>query len=260
MARTIVTAALIVLIYMCAGCTPPDSGESQLIPPHARAVIAAGQVRGGEADIIEQMAADRQAYRNSLSSLVEYYRSSGNNMKLTWAEKELKALDDMPQYTYIVQAVVAGPDLRPTDNIAEAELMYRDAVQTEKDARRLIVVIDDDLLRLALDKYNNLIRSYPTSDKIDDAAYRAAGILEHYRDYTLALMYYQRTYQWDPETSYPAKYKAAYILDTYLGANAEALELYQEFVKTQGVDPQLKVFAEARIKDLTKSEKPLKED
>jgi tetratricopeptide (TPR) repeat protein len=260
MARTIVTAALIVLIYTCAGCTPPDSGESQLIPPHARVAIVTEQVRGGEADIIEQMAADRQAYRNSLASLVDYYRNSGNSMKLTWAEKELNALDDMPQYTYIVEAVVAGADLRATDRIADAELMYRDAWQTERDARRLVVVVDDDLLRLALDKYNNLIRSFPTSDKIDDAAYRAAGILEHYRDYTLALMYYQRTYQWDPETSYPARYKAAYILDTRMGRNAEALELYQEFVKTPGVDAQLKVFAEARIRELTKSEKPLKED
>ena len=260
MARTILTAALIVLIYACVGCTPPDSGESQLIPPHARAAIVTEQVRGGEVDIIEQMAANRQAYRNSLASLAEYYRGSGNNMKLTWAEKELAALDEMPQYTYIVEAVVAGSDLRASDRIAEAELMYRDAVQTEKDARRFVVVVDDDLLRLALDKYNNLIRSYPTSDKIDDAAYRAAGILEHYRDYTLALLYYQRTYQWDPETAYPARYKAAYILDTYLGRKAEALPLYQEFVQTEGVDAQLKVFAEARIKDLTKSEKPLKED
>ena len=259
MARTILTAALIVLIYVCVGCTPPDSGESQLIPPHARAAIVTEQVRGGEADIIEQMAGDRQAYRNSLASLVEYYRETGNNMKLTWAEKELAALDDMPQYTYIVQAVVAGPNLRATDRIAEAELMYRDAVKTEKEARRLIVVINDDLLRLALDKYNNLIRSYPTSDRIDDAAYKAAGILQHYKDYTLALLYYQRTYQWDPETKYPAKYKAAYILDTYLGRNAEALSLYQEFVQTEGVDAQLKVFAEGRIKDLTKSEKPLKD-
>jgi tetratricopeptide (TPR) repeat protein len=258
MARTVLTAALIVLFYTFTGCTPPDSGQSQLIPPHARVATTAETSRGGETDVIELMVANRQAYRNSLTSLVDYYSSTGDNMKLGWAQKELEALDKMPQYTYIVEAVVAGPDLKATERIADAELMYMDAVETEKRARGLVVIINDDELRAALEKYNALIRTHPTSEKIDDAAYRAAGILEHYRDYTLALLYYQRTYQWDPATAYPARYKAAYIMDMHLGRYAEALELYQQYVQTEGIDAQLKLFAEARIKELTKGEQPLK--
>ena len=47
-------------------------------------------------------------------------------------------------------------------------------------------------------------------------------------DYKLALLYYQRTYQWDPETSYPARFKAAFILDRQFHQRDEALKLYQE--------------------------------
>ena len=93
---------------------------------------------------------------------------------------------------------------------------------------QFVVLKDENLLRMALDKYNQLISKFPTSDKIDDAAFRAAGIYEHFKDYSIAVQYYQRTYQWDPQTIYPAKYKAAFILDQRLHRRAEALQLYQD--------------------------------
>jgi tetratricopeptide (TPR) repeat protein len=110
------------------------------------------------------------------------------------------------------------------------------------------------MLRLALDKYNQLIKKYPTSDKIDDAAFRAGGIYEYFKDYTIALLYYQRAYQWDPDTIHPARFKAAYILDKRLHRRAEALELYQQVAKKKGQHGKYKVFAENRIRELTKSD------
>jgi len=113
---------------------------------------------------------------------------------------------------------------------------------------------DEELLRVALEKYGQLIRQYPTSDKIDDAAHEMAGIYEHFRDYTIALKYYQRTYQWDPETPYAARFKAASILDKKLHRRAEALELYQEAVIKEAQYDEWKMFAEDRIEDLSRSE------
>ena len=57
-----------------------------------------------------------------------------------------------------------------------------------------------ELLRAALRKYGELISQYPTSDKIDDAAYKMARIHEGFGDYTIALAFYQRAYQWDAAT------------------------------------------------------------
>ena len=148
---------------------------------------------------------------------------------------------------------MAGPNLKGTKSVSEADYLYNDAVRLEDQAGQFMIIKDDNLLRVALDKYNQLISKFPSSDKIDDAAYRAAGIYEHFKDYTIAVLYYQRVYQWDPQTAYPARFKAAHILDTQLHRRAEALQLYQEaLTKITRADehPQWQRLAEGRVKEL----------
>lgn len=251
MAKTILTVLLIVLLNVLVGCHGVDSGKSQLIPARMKDVSV---VEAGEVDIIEQMLINRLAYRQYLESLVAHYKKTGNNMKLKWAENELKKLNKMPQYNYIIEAGVAGPSLKARSSITVADYMYDEAVRLEQKAGQLIIIKDEDLLRMALDKYNQLIRKYPSSDKIDDAAYRTGGICEYFKDYTIALLYYQRAYQWDPDTIHPARFKAAYVLDKYLHRRAEALELYQQVVENEGLSINYREFAEKRITELTKSD------
>jgi tetratricopeptide (TPR) repeat protein len=253
MARIVLTAALIVSLSILVGCQA-DSGKSQIVPAQIRSAPIVEMSLANETDIVEQLATNRRAYHQSLELLVEHYLKAGDNMKLEWAKKELAALSSMPQYNYIIEAGPVGANLRPTTSIPEADYMYWEATQLEKKARRLVVVVDDDLLRLALNKYNELIKKHPSSDKIDDAAFKAAGIYEHFKDYTIALMYYQRTYQWDPQTIYPARYKAAYILDKHLHRRAEALKLYQEALERDAKFGEWREFAEQRIRELTKSD------
>jgi tetratricopeptide (TPR) repeat protein len=248
--------ALIVLLSVLVGCHEAESGKSQLIPPRMKAVPV---VEAGEVDIIEQMSINRLAYRQYLESLVAHYKKTGNNMKLKWAESEMKKLNKIPQYNYIIEANVAGTNLKAKDSITIADYMYDEAFRLEKRAKRLFFIKDENLLRVALDKYNQLIRKYPSSDKIDDAAYRAGGICEYFKDYTIALLYYQRAYQWDPNTIHPARFKAAYVLDKYLHRRAEALELYQQAVKKRNLRVKHKGFAEKRISELTKSGESLEE-
>jgi tetratricopeptide (TPR) repeat protein len=176
-------------------------------------------------------------------------------MKLRWAKKELKALNAIPQYNYIIEASFAGPNLRASTSSPEADQLYRDAVQLERKAGPLPFLKNADLLRLSLDRYNQLIRRYPTSDKIDDAAFRAGGIYEYFRDYAIAAQYYQRAYQWDPETIHPAKFRAAFVLDKRLHRRAEALELYQQALQEKNIPSNYKKFAEKRIAELTESER-----
>lgn len=258
MVKTILTAVLIVLLNVLVGCYGPDSGRSQLMPkrivPSAEYVSVVDVTKTSEADIIEQTAINRQAYRQGLELLVEYYTRMGNDMKLMWAKDELESLNKVPQYSYIIGAIVAGPDLKASASIPLANYMYEEALRLEKRAGQLIIIKDEDLLRTALYKYNQLIRKHPSSDKIDDAAYRAGGICEHFMDYTIALLYYHRTYQWDPETIYPARYKAAYILDAHLHRRAEALELYKQAIEKENLIPSRREFAEKRVAELTRSD------
>ncbi|MCK4753343.1 MAG: hypothetical protein KAS75_07845 [Planctomycetes bacterium] len=248
MAKAILTVLLILLLNVLVGCHGVDSGASQLIPSNMK---AAATIDASESDIVEQMAINRQAYRQGLESLIAHYNKAGNHMKLAWAENELKRLDKMPQYNYIIEAIVAGPGLKAKNSIAEAELKYLEASNIEKKARRLIFLVNEDLLRTALDKYNQLIKKHPSSDRIDDAAYRAAGIFEHFKDYTLAILYYQRAYQWDPDTIHPARFKAAYLLDTQLRRRAEALEIYKEAVKDENLSEERREIVQRRIRELS---------
>jgi tetratricopeptide (TPR) repeat protein len=261
MARLVLITSLIISVCVLVGCNGVDTGRAQIMPSPVG--TTSGPVvdisKSGEADLVEKMAASRQDYRRGLEMLIQHYNKTGNNMKLTWAKEELQALDSMPKYNYIIEATMAGPDLKATKAVPEADYLYNDAVRLEEQAGKLVVIKDDNLLRMALDKYNMLISKYPSSDKIDDASYHAAGICEHFGDYSIAVLYYQRTYQWDPETNYPARYKAAYILDKYLHRRAEALQMYQDALEEltrSGQHPQWEEYAKDRAKELIGEIKP----
>jgi len=262
MARIVLTAVVIVLLNVLVGCQGVDSGRGQLMPPRTMASLGSAGVvntaKAGETDFVEQIAVNRQAYRQGLELLIKYYTKTGNNMKFKWAKAELAALDSIPQYKYIIEAVTAGSDLRARISIPGADDLYMDARQLEKEANVLFIAKNDDMLRLALDKYNRLIKQYPSSDKIDDAAYQAGEIYEYFQDYSIALLYYERAYQWDPDTTHPARFRSARILDKRLHRNAEALELYRQALKTEGKYGKYRIwkeYAEGRIKALYKTYK-----
>jgi tetratricopeptide (TPR) repeat protein len=262
MARLAVIVSVITLSLVLVGCNGKDAGKSQMLSPQGDTTVSLPTVdvsKTGEKDLAAQMAVSRQEYRRGLELLVDYYTKTGNNMKLTWAKKELNALNSMPQYDYIIEATMAGPGLKPTKSLSDADALYAEAVRIEEQASPLKVVKDESLLRMALEKYNQLISKYPNSDKIDDAAFRAAGIYEYLKDYTIAVQYYQRTYQWNPQTPTPARFKAAYLLDTQLGRRAEALQLYQDAlskITKSDEHRQWVTLAERRVKELSGEANP----
>ena len=259
MARIVCTGILIVFLNVLVGCQNVDRGRSQLIPRDTRQKLGPATVVDitgtSEADIVEQMAVNRQAYRQGLELLTGYYVRTGNNRKLEWANKELTALNTMPKYNYIIEAEVAPANLKGSASIPDADDLYYDAQQLDKDAGTLPILKNQNQLRLALEKYRELIRKHPSSDKIDDAAYSAGVIQEYFKDYSIALLYFKRTFQWDPDTPHPARFRAARILDKNLHRNNEALQLYQQAVKIEGQFDKYREwreYAERRIRELQK--------
>ena len=259
MARTIVTVSLIVLLNVLVGCEPANTGQGQLLVrpgPAASTTAMVNIENASESDIVEQMAAHRQSYRQALEILVAYYNKAGNHMKLQWAQKELDAVNTMPQYNYIIEAGIAGPELKATNQIAEASFLYMEGTQLEAKAGPLNILRNSGLLRKALAKYNEVIAKYPSSNVIDDAAYKAAGIYEYFGDYNIALVYFQRTYQWNPQTEYPARFREAYVLDYYLHDRAKALAGYQsamESLRASNEHYNWQEIAKTRIAELTKA-------
>jgi tetratricopeptide (TPR) repeat protein len=205
-----------------------------------------------EVDLVEDLAAKREAYVTAVKTLESYYRQSGNYRKGTWAKRELEMLGQAPQYTYVAAGQAAKETLRAYDSIPAADELYARADDLYG-MPGLQALVDKPKLRKTLSLFNELIEKYPTSDKIDDAAFKAARIYESFGDEKLAATYYQRAYQWDPQTPYPARFKAAYLMDKKLGMKAKALELYRESMEKEKLYDSNREFAEMRIRDLTTS-------
>jgi TolA-binding protein len=258
MARIFLTIILIMLLNVLTGCFELPEEKTHFIPmeeaqPAPAPVTALAEP--GEIDIIEQLAANRQAYRQALELLTDYYSESGNHMKLTWAQRELDGLAAVPRYRYLLEAELAGPDLRAAVSIPHADELYEDAMNSYKKARGLVIFVDEKQLRIALDKLNQLITKYPSSDKIDDAAFTAGEIYEHFKDYSVAAVYYNRAHQWNPDTAYPARFKTAYVLDKFLMQRAAALRLYRQAMERELVEyPQYREFVQKRIDELSGSQ------
>jgi len=260
MTRIVTTAAVIGLLTLLVGCEA-NTGTSQRLPGRSNPYMTdsnqplAVATSENEIDLVEKMAADRHAYQRSLQALIQYYKASGNHDKTTWAQEELTALNRIPQYQYIIEAQVMPATLRATESIAAADQVYAEAEKLERAAGVIPIpqTKDEEMLRAALRKYGEMISRYPTSDKIDDAAYKMARIHEGFRDFTIALSFYQRAYQWDASTPYPARFRAADILDRRLHRRAEALQVYQEAIVKEARYTDLRLMAERRVQELNTS-------
>jgi TolA-binding protein len=262
MTRIVTFVAVVLLLTLIVGCET-NTGTSQRLPMRTSSYMPAEStlpldkpLHATEIDLVEKMATNRQAYRRSLEALIQYYDASGNHSKVTWANQELTALDRIPQYRYIIGAQVMPSTLRATESIAAADQLYDEAMKLQRQAGPSpmpSIMKDEEVLRAAMVKYEELIRGYPTSDKIDDAAFRLGEIHRGFGAYEIAVSYYQRAYQWDAATPYPARFRAADILDKRLRRRAEALELYQEAIVKEAQFENLRLMAERRVQELNTS-------
>jgi len=256
MARIIFVSAVLLGLVFITGCVEVPKDDPRFRVDPAQAAIATDEgfamPQAAEVDLAEQMAAHRSAYRAALGKLADYYNTaSGDATKLRWAQRELASL---VQYRYLMPAEAVEAGLAATDSIEAADVLFEEAMQIYRDARRLVVIDDDDKLRAALRKFDEVITDYPSSDKIDDAAYRAGWIYEHFKDYEIAAVYYQRAFQWDENTPYPARLKAAYVLDKFLHMRKEALALYRLACEKESRYVGNTEFAKRRILEMTAGE------
>jgi tetratricopeptide (TPR) repeat protein len=245
-------------VLALVGCEEQiKKGERYMVDPSiAETVKTTGLLvpMAGEIDLVETLAGFRNSYRSSVVNLMEYYRASGNNAKYLWAQAELKSLDSMAQYRYVTLGDTQSASLRANDTILKADALYAEGMSLYGDAKALIIITDKDKLQQALRKFDEIIRKYPTSDKIDEAAYRSGRIYQHFKDYEIAVVYYQRTFQWNDETPFPVRYKSAYILDRKLNRRKEALVLYQMALKKEQRYIENMEDAQMRVRQLMTSD------
>jgi len=254
MARIAWITLLITLIGFTVGCRL-DTAGSQLKSTNSTNVYYGSPnpvdtSNLSEADLAEQLAMTRQEYLQAVQLIVDYYARMGDSRNLEMARRELAGVNKVPMYDYLGD-VIPGPELRARVVSAEADNLYREAMDIYNKATQLVVWKQKGQLTLAADKLKQVIRNFPSSDKIDDAAFYLGVIYESFKDYQLAFNYYERTFQWDERTPHPARFKAASILDKYLNEKDQALDLYQAALVSEATRHlSWKEYAEKRVKEL----------
>lgn len=211
-------------------------------------------IDGNEVDMVEQVLANRAVYKRSLDALRDFYERRGYFNKMQWAETELKELGHVKPFRYILSAEVPAEDLRPSRSIAEADRMYDEGVMLmRRGGHNLPVVYRKDYMQEAMQVFTEMITRYPDSDKIDDAAFQCGEILKEYYENQdrLALQWYRRAREWDPQTPHPVLFQSAVVYDFRLHDRAKALEFYQQVLQEENTNKSNSAFASRRIHELS---------
>ena len=256
----ICTVLVMLVLIGLLGCQRSADPQLELrpLPPADPLAVSAGAdlQRSAEVQLVEQTVLHRKNYQKYLELMHQFYDRQGNHRKATWARNELKHLQLGPKHDYLITAEIAGPDLKASTAILDADLHYAEATRLMEAGRgrlgKLQFFRNKEKLYLAIDKFNEVISRYPTSDKIDDAAYQIGQIYQHHlEDPTIALLYYQRVWQWDPQSPLPVRFAVARIYDEDLHDRVTALRYYQDVINLESGYVDNVVHATNRIEQIS---------
>lgn len=208
-----------------------------------------------ELDIIEELVTHRTQYAQLLRALVIYYNERGMADKAMWARSELADLQRVKAYDYIADAATPVETLRPKDSIPEADKLFEEAMQLMKDGGHGVPIFyNQTIMKKALAKLKELVEKYPTSNKIAQAAFYIGEIHKEYfeeKDNDIALQWYKRAVDWDPNIQLPARFQMAAVWDLRLHNRDKAIYWYQEAIEHEPFNESNVFFAKRRIRELT---------
>lgn len=235
--------SLLVLLGLAlvVGAEPP----AKPAPAGAKAANPASS----DIELVERLLAARRDYQLSLEHLRTQYLSVGDLERAKWAEEELRQFHRIAKQAYRLELDVPPPTLQAAYNIPEANELYRKAM-TFKDKGWGVDYVDNQ--RRAELLLQQLLTNYPQSDKIGDAAYQLGDLYESkaYHQYRRAAQYFERCFQWNPNTLWDARIRAARLYDKQLTERARAMELYRE-ITTHETDPKRLQEAQKRLTELS---------
>jgi tetratricopeptide (TPR) repeat protein len=199
---------------------------------------------------VERVLAARKEYQRALENLREFYRGNADPEKAKWVEEELLGFHRLSKPAYRLELDVPPPTLQSQYNIPEANDLFRRAM-TYKNKTWLSGEHEDNLRRAEI-LFQELLTTYPSSDKISTTAYHLGEIYEShtFKQPRRAAQYYERCFQWNSHTDTDARLKAARLYDKTLQERGKAVQLYRE-VMSHDTDPKRVDEAKKRLADLS---------
>jgi TolA-binding protein len=219
--------------------------------PPAKSPAGNGKAPPAPSDIelVERLLAARREYQLALETLRNHYATTGDVERARWSEEELRQFHRIAKQAYRLELDVPPPTLQASYNLPEANELYRKAMAF-KDKGWGTDFIDNQ--RRAELLFQQLLTNYPQSDKIGDAAYQLGDIYEckAYKQYRRAAHYFERCFQWNPNTHWDARLRAARLYDKQLAERVRAMELYRD-VTTHETDEKRRQEAQKRLSELS---------
>jgi tetratricopeptide (TPR) repeat protein len=199
-------------------------------------------------EIVERLLVARKEYQKTLEQLRAHYIKAGDLERARWAEEELIQYHRINRQAFRLELDVPPPSLKPGANVPEANRLYTRAM-TYKDKGWGNDYLDNQ--RRAELLFQKILTQYPQCNKISDVAYQLGDIYESKacKQYRRAAVYFERCFQWNPNSHFDARLRAARIYDRNLHERGRAIELYRE-VTTHETDPKRIDEANKRLADL----------
>ncbi len=213
---------------------------------------SAKEAETNESSAVKAVSEARRTYQESLHKLYEIYSQNGEKEKAKWVEEELKGFHLISKPAYRFDDAPSAK-LDGKDNIKEANEMLRLAMSYKDHGFGTEYTLNQRRAEILLQE---LIVKYPTSDKIDAAAYELGDLYEGraYKQYARAALYFERSSQWRKSGRSDARMRAAKLYDKQLNDRNKSIEMYREVVAHDTDADRLKD-AERRLSDLTGSKK-----
>lgn len=175
---------------------------------------------------MERILAARRDYQGTLEQLRQHYIKVGDIERSRWVEDELREFHRINKKAYSLELDVPPPTLQAAQNIPDANELYRRAMGY-KDKGYGNDYTDNQ--RRAEILLQQLLTQYPQSDKIGEAAYQLGDLYESraFKQYRRSAHYFERSFQWHPQTQNDARLRAARLYDKQLLEKQKAIELYR---------------------------------
>ncbi|MCP5004159.1 MAG: hypothetical protein GY941_09500 [Planctomycetes bacterium] len=202
-----------------------------------------------EEHLVNALDSQRDRYRNALADLSQFYLDMGYPNRLEKVRKEIKALNKMPLYEYLL-TIERSSTIKPDKNIEEANILFEDGKMYKKS---LNLINKRSNLNIAIKRFKKILEHYPESDLADDSAYEMAEIFEGYffQDYEVAAAYYIKCFELNPDTDHPARFRTARVYEEHLKDYSKAMRYYELALK-MCKDENLRKKAQLIIDELKK--------
>src|SRR5579859_6492716 len=185
-----------------------------------------GGSKVSEAQLVERLLAARKEYQLTLEELRKHYIRTGDLTHARWAEDELLEYHRMSHQAYLLVYDVPPPTLKGSQNVPEANKLYRQAM-SYKDKGWGTSYVDNQ--RRAEILFQKILTEYPQSDKISNTAFQLGELYESkaFKQPARSAAYYERCFEWNPKTHFDARIRAARMYDRQLNQRDKAVTIYK---------------------------------